>query len=207
MQQGAGAPPFPIHFDGKRFFNPGAAAAPGLFGALRWKLSSRPERSARFVSDVEQIEAAVRVEGARAAGYADQSFDGAAAAKRAPYSDRSDLVGAGESAGGDRSAAAQEAGSAVGGSSAHRCRAAQPQSLRSPGSCDVAPAGGSWTISICRSDRSRAVAAIAEDRSGPRIGLGRIGCRLGGRGFTACRRCIFRREESSTAIGRCGADM
>jgi L-ascorbate metabolism protein UlaG (beta-lactamase superfamily) len=65
VKQGAGAPIFPIHFDGKRFFNPGAAGAPGFFAALRWMLSSRPERSARFVSDVEQTKPPALVEGAQ----------------------------------------------------------------------------------------------------------------------------------------------
>jgi L-ascorbate metabolism protein UlaG (beta-lactamase superfamily) len=48
----AGAPPFSRHFDGKRFFNPEAPQARGLLDVLRWKLTSRPEGSARFVSDV-----------------------------------------------------------------------------------------------------------------------------------------------------------
>ncbi|HXP83792.1 MAG TPA: MBL fold metallo-hydrolase [Bryobacteraceae bacterium] len=51
--QHAGPPPFPRHFDGKRFFNPDAPQARGFLGALRWKLTSRREPSARFVSDVE----------------------------------------------------------------------------------------------------------------------------------------------------------
>jgi L-ascorbate metabolism protein UlaG (beta-lactamase superfamily) len=51
--QHAGSPPFPRHFDGKRFFNPDAPQARGFLDALRWKLTSRPEPSARFVSDVE----------------------------------------------------------------------------------------------------------------------------------------------------------
>ncbi len=45
---------FPKHFDGRRFYNPGARQALGFGALLRWKLSSRPERSPRFVSDVEQ---------------------------------------------------------------------------------------------------------------------------------------------------------
>jgi L-ascorbate metabolism protein UlaG (beta-lactamase superfamily) len=45
---------FAKHFDGKRFYNPDALQAPGLLDALRWKLTSRPERSPRFISDVEQ---------------------------------------------------------------------------------------------------------------------------------------------------------
>jgi L-ascorbate metabolism protein UlaG (beta-lactamase superfamily) len=47
------SPPFPRHFDGKRFFNPDAPQAHGFLDALRWKLTSRPEPSARFISDVE----------------------------------------------------------------------------------------------------------------------------------------------------------
>jgi L-ascorbate metabolism protein UlaG (beta-lactamase superfamily) len=40
------------HFDGKRFFNPGAAQARGFLDFLRWKLTSRQERAARFMDDV-----------------------------------------------------------------------------------------------------------------------------------------------------------
>lgn len=36
--------PFPAHFDGKRFFNPGAPQARGFRDVLRWKFTSRPER-------------------------------------------------------------------------------------------------------------------------------------------------------------------
>ncbi len=43
---------FPRHFDGKRYFNPGATQVRGFLDALRWKLTSRPEPSARFVADV-----------------------------------------------------------------------------------------------------------------------------------------------------------
>ena len=45
--------PFPRHFDGKRFFNPNGSHERGFLDVLRWKLSSRPEPSPRFVSDVE----------------------------------------------------------------------------------------------------------------------------------------------------------
>jgi L-ascorbate metabolism protein UlaG (beta-lactamase superfamily) len=51
--QHAGSPPFPKHFDGKRFFNPDAPQARGLLDVLRWKLTTRPEKSPRFISDVE----------------------------------------------------------------------------------------------------------------------------------------------------------
>ena len=63
MQHGAGAPPFSRHFDGKRFFNPDAPQARGFLDLLRWKLTSRPEPSARFVSDVEQTKPPSGVEG------------------------------------------------------------------------------------------------------------------------------------------------
>lgn len=59
-----GAPPFPVHFDGKRYFNPGAAAGMrGFRDVLRWKLSTRPEPSPRFVADVEESKPPSRVEG------------------------------------------------------------------------------------------------------------------------------------------------
>lgn len=43
---------FPPHFDGQRFFNPGAPQAKGLSNVLRWKLTSRTQPSPRFVDDV-----------------------------------------------------------------------------------------------------------------------------------------------------------
>jgi len=52
MQDGTSQPQFPQHFDGKRFRNPDAPQAPGLPDALRWKLTSRPEPSPRFIPDV-----------------------------------------------------------------------------------------------------------------------------------------------------------
>ena len=54
---------FPKHFDGKRFYNPDAPQAPSLFAALRWKLTSRPEPSPRFISDVVESKPPDRVEG------------------------------------------------------------------------------------------------------------------------------------------------
>jgi L-ascorbate metabolism protein UlaG (beta-lactamase superfamily) len=55
--------PFPKHFDGRRFYNPDAPQARGLFDVLRWKLSSRPEPSPEFISDVEQSIPPRRLEG------------------------------------------------------------------------------------------------------------------------------------------------
>jgi L-ascorbate metabolism protein UlaG (beta-lactamase superfamily) len=55
-------PVFPKHFDGKRFYNPNAPQAPGLLDVLRWKLTTRPEPSPRFISDVEQSIPPRRVE-------------------------------------------------------------------------------------------------------------------------------------------------
>ncbi len=65
MQPGSSAPPFPRHFDGKRFFNPNASSPRGFLDVLRWKLTSRPEASPRFVSDVEQSKPPLRVEGSQ----------------------------------------------------------------------------------------------------------------------------------------------
>ncbi len=54
---------FPKHFDGKRFYNPDAPQAPGLLQALRWKLTSRPQPSPRFIPDVVPSTPPGRVEG------------------------------------------------------------------------------------------------------------------------------------------------
>ncbi len=64
MHHDAGPPLFPRHFDGKRFFNPDAPQARGLRDVLRWKLSTRPAPSPRFVSDVEQVKPPATVRGA-----------------------------------------------------------------------------------------------------------------------------------------------
>jgi L-ascorbate metabolism protein UlaG (beta-lactamase superfamily) len=48
----AGAP-FPKHFDGKRFFNPGVPPPPGFRDVLRWMLTGSRQPSPRFVDDVE----------------------------------------------------------------------------------------------------------------------------------------------------------
>jgi L-ascorbate metabolism protein UlaG (beta-lactamase superfamily) len=53
---------FPKHFDGRRFYNPDAPQARGFLDVLRWKLSSRPEPSPEFTSDVEQSTPPRRVE-------------------------------------------------------------------------------------------------------------------------------------------------
>jgi L-ascorbate metabolism protein UlaG (beta-lactamase superfamily) len=63
VQHGAGVRPFPTHFDGKRYFNPDGSQPRGFLDLLRWKMSSRPEPSAGFVSDVEQSKPPARVEG------------------------------------------------------------------------------------------------------------------------------------------------
>jgi len=62
MQEGASDPGFPKHFDGRRFYNPDAPQAPGLLDALCWKLTSRPQPSPSFISDVEQSIPPRRVE-------------------------------------------------------------------------------------------------------------------------------------------------
>jgi L-ascorbate metabolism protein UlaG (beta-lactamase superfamily) len=53
---------FPRHFDGERFYNPDAPQVPRLLEVLRWKLTSRPEPSPSFISDVEQSIPPKRVE-------------------------------------------------------------------------------------------------------------------------------------------------
>jgi L-ascorbate metabolism protein UlaG (beta-lactamase superfamily) len=54
---------FPKHFDGRRFYNPGAPQARGFLDVLRWKLRSRPEPSPAFISDVQQSTPPRYVEG------------------------------------------------------------------------------------------------------------------------------------------------
>ena len=54
---------FPKHFDGRRFYNPDAPQARGFLHVLQWKLSSRPEPSPEFISDVEQSTPPRRVGG------------------------------------------------------------------------------------------------------------------------------------------------
>ncbi len=63
MQEGTSDPRFPKHFDGKRFYNPDAPQARGLLDVLRWKLTSGPEPSPGFISDVEPSVPLRRVEG------------------------------------------------------------------------------------------------------------------------------------------------
>ncbi len=53
----------PAHFDGRRFYNPEATRLRGLGGVLRWKLTSRPEPSPKFIADVEPSVPPRRVEG------------------------------------------------------------------------------------------------------------------------------------------------
>jgi len=62
MQESRGGA-FPKHFDGKRFYNPGAPPAAGFLDFLRWQLTRRPEPSPDFISDVEQSTPCPRVEG------------------------------------------------------------------------------------------------------------------------------------------------
>jgi L-ascorbate metabolism protein UlaG (beta-lactamase superfamily) len=59
----AAQPPFPKHFDGKRFFNPDAPQARGFLDVLRWTLTRRQERSPRFMEDVEQSKPPACVDG------------------------------------------------------------------------------------------------------------------------------------------------
>jgi L-ascorbate metabolism protein UlaG (beta-lactamase superfamily) len=63
MANETGASPFPPHFDGRRFYNPGTPPPHGLRDALRWKLTSRPDRSPAFVADVEPSQPPRQVDG------------------------------------------------------------------------------------------------------------------------------------------------
>jgi L-ascorbate metabolism protein UlaG (beta-lactamase superfamily) len=65
MPEGTSDPKFPKHFDGKRFYNPDAPQVRGLREFLRWKLTSRPEPSPSFISDVEPSIPPRRLEGSR----------------------------------------------------------------------------------------------------------------------------------------------
>ena len=56
-------PRFPVHFDGKRFFNPNAAKVRGFFDLLRWKLTTHREPSATLVSDVTPSKPPACIEG------------------------------------------------------------------------------------------------------------------------------------------------
>ena len=56
-------PLFPAHFDGKRFFNPDAPQARGFLDVVRWKVTSRPEQSPRFIDDVKPTTPRPTVEG------------------------------------------------------------------------------------------------------------------------------------------------
>ncbi|HXY52742.1 MAG TPA: MBL fold metallo-hydrolase [Terriglobales bacterium] len=44
---------FPKHFDGRRFYNPDAPQARAFLDVFRWKLTSRPDPSPGYISDVE----------------------------------------------------------------------------------------------------------------------------------------------------------
>lgn len=56
-------PPFPPHFDGKRFYNPNAPQARGLLEVLRWKLTSRAAPAPDFLPDAKPSVPPPHVEG------------------------------------------------------------------------------------------------------------------------------------------------
>ena len=62
MPERANVPKFPEHFDGRRFYNPDAPQVPGFLSFLRWKLSSRPEKSPDFIPDVQPSTPPQRIE-------------------------------------------------------------------------------------------------------------------------------------------------
>lgn len=56
---------FSRHFDGRRFYNPDAPQARGFFDVLRWKLTSRPQTSPSFITEVEESIPPHKVEGSQ----------------------------------------------------------------------------------------------------------------------------------------------
>lgn len=54
---------FPEHFDGKRYFNPGAPEVRGFRDLLRWQWNAKRETSPVFVDDVEPFKPPTRVQG------------------------------------------------------------------------------------------------------------------------------------------------
>lgn len=63
MREPASGSLFPKHFDGRRFYNPGAPQARGLLDALRWSVTTRAKPSARFIADVTPSIPPRRIEG------------------------------------------------------------------------------------------------------------------------------------------------
>ena len=163
------------HFDGKRFFNPDAPQARGFLDVLRWKLTSRPEPGTRFVADVEPSKPPASVEGdALRVTLVNHSTvllqqsglhiltDPIWSERASPFT----WIGPRRR---------REPGVRWEDLPRIDHRAPQPQSLRSSGSCHLAPAGrsrrnpnSSFRLGVARS------AAIPGHRSRSRTGLGRF---------------------------------
>ena len=191
MKEGTSDPEFPKHFDGKRFYNPDAPQARGFLDVLRWKLTSRPEPSPRFMPDVEPSKPPPQVEGSglrvTLVNHSTRAPPATAASNILTdpiWSERASPLVLG------RSAPPQKSGSIVGGSAPHRPRADQPQSLRSSGSADAAPAGGSRRVPHS-SFRPASPGCFAPRISGPSTSwIGANRCHSPGSPSTACRRFI-----------------
>ena len=65
MHSEAEGAPILKHFDGRRYFNPGAPQVRGFADFLRWKLSTHPERSPGFIPDVQPSKPPAAVDGGR----------------------------------------------------------------------------------------------------------------------------------------------
>ena len=165
---------FSRHFDGKRFYNPDAPQALGFLDVLRWKLTSRPEPSPRFISDVEPSIPPRRVEGSGLRVTLVNHSTVLLQQRGVQHFDGPDLVRTSQPCVVGRSAAPEKTGSSLGGSAAHRRRADQPQSLRPPGSADAAAAGGARRFHVHRSGWRGSVASLGEHRARARVGLGRV---------------------------------
>jgi hypothetical protein len=163
VQYGAGALPFPSHFDGKRFFNPDATQARDFLDVLRWKLTSRPEPSPRYVSDVVPSTTPSTVGGNEL---------------HVTLINHSTLL---LQQNGERASPFTSVG---------------PRRRREPG--------------VRWEDLPRIDFVLLSHNHYDHLDLATLQrlenrCLTAGLSFTACRRCIFRREDRSTAIGRFGA--
>ena len=110
----------------------------------------------------------------RIASHDGEPIDRSPSATGFQHLDGSHLVGASKSAVVGRSAAPEKTGRLVGGSAAPRRGAHQPQSLRSSGFTDTAPAGVSRRLPVYCSGGRGPAASLEEHRARSRAGLGRI---------------------------------
>ena len=162
------------HFDGRRFFNPGAPPAkavdPGrFFGRWRGERAAWPERV-----PVRQTVPPRRVGGGRHAGHLDRPRHRARPGRGLQHPDRPDLVGPRLACLLRRPAPGARAGRALRGSAEDRPRRDQPQSLRPYGPADAPPPLAARPADDRHQPRQRHHPARRRDRRrGPRLGTER----------------------------------